>query len=196
MSAAASDRVGPVTFAWTFGDGTTATGNAVSHAFGAAGTFDVGVIAIDAAGNWPRHAQRDRRPAAVAPPSPPPPPQIARVAASVDLRWRVRGKQIKLERMRLTRMPASAEAELRCKGKRCPIRRTRIFTPSRRGVINVVKPLDIDQRRFRAGQRLDLRISAPGHVGQVLRFNLKRGRQPKALPRCMPIDSTAIRRSC
>ena len=62
-------------------------------------------------------------------------------------------------------MPAGAEAELRCKGKRCPIRRTRIFTPSRRGVIDVVKPLDIDQRRFRAGQRLDLRISAPGHVG-------------------------------
>ena len=63
-------------------------------------------------------------------------------------------------------------------------------------MIDVVKPLDIDQRRFRAGQRLDLRISAPGHVGQVLRFNLKRGRQPKALPRCMPIDSAAIRRSC
>ena len=72
-------------------------------------------------------------------------------------------------------MPAGAEAELRCKGKRCPIRRTRIFTPGKRGAIDVVKPLDIDQRRFRAGQRLDLRISAPGHVGQVLRFNLERG---------------------
>ena len=70
------------------------------------------------------------------------------------------------------------------------------FTPSKRGVINVVKPLEIDQRRFRAGQRLDLRISAPRHVGQVLRFNLERGKQPKALRRCMPIGSTSIRQSC
>ena len=193
MSATASDRLGPVTLHWTFGDGATATGNAVSHAFSTAGTYEVGVTAVDAAGN----SSRAVRSVTVAPaPRPPAPPKIARVAASVDLRWRVRGKQIKLERMRLTRMPAGAEAELRCKGKRCPIRRTRIFTPSKRGVINVVKPLDIDQRRFRAGQRLDLRISAPGHVGQVLRFNLKRGRQPQALQRCMPIGSARIRRSC
>ena len=114
----------------------------------------------------------------------------------MQLRWRVRGKRIKLERMRLTRMPAGAEAELRCKGKRCPIRRTRIFTPRKRGAIDVVKPLDIDQRRFRAGQRLDLRIAAPGHVGQVLRFNLERGEEPKALQRCMPIGAASIRRSC
>ena len=108
----------------------------------------------------------------------------------------MRGKRIKLERMRITQLPAGAEAELRCKGRRCPLRRTRIFTPSRRGAINIVKPLDIDQRRFRAGQRVDLRISAPGHVGQVLRFNLKRGKQPTALQRCMPVGSAAIRRSC
>ncbi|MET0769879.1 MAG: PKD domain-containing protein [Solirubrobacteraceae bacterium] len=193
MSAAASDRLGPVTLHWTFGDGATATGSAVRHAFGAAGTYQVGVTAVDAAGTSSRAV---RSVTVAAAPKPPPRPQVARVAASADLRWRVRGKQIKLERMRLTRMPAGAEAELRCKGKRCPIRRTRIFTPSKRGAINVVKPLEIDQRRFRAGQRLDLRISAAGHVGQVLRFNLRRGKQPKALQRCMPIGSTSVRQSC
>ena len=126
----------------------------------------------------------------------PPPVARPRVDAPVALRWRVRGKRIKLERMRITELPATAEAELRCKGRRCPLRRTRIFTPSRRGAINVVKPLDVDQRRFRAGQRVDLRISVPGRIGQVLRFNLRRGKQPQALRRCMPIGSTAIRRSC
>jgi len=192
MSAAASDRWGPVTLRWAFGDGATATGGAVAHAFGASGPFDVGVTATDAAGNVTGAVRRVTVSAPHVAPPPPPPPRVARV----QLRWRVRGKRIKLERMRLTGMPAGAEAELRCKGRRCPIRRTRIFTPSRRGAIDVVKPLDLDQRRFRAGQRLDLRISAPGHVGQVLRFNLKRGREPKALLRCMPIGSAAIRRSC
>ena len=194
MSAAVSDRIGPVTLRWAFGDGTTATGGAIAHAFGAAGAFDVTVTATDAAGN----ARRAVRRVTVAPAAKPPPrpPQVARVAARVQLRWRVRGKQIKLERMRLTRMPAGAEAELRCKGKRCPIRRTLIFTPGKRGAVDVVKPLDIDQRRFRAGQRLDLRISAPGHVGQVLRFNLERGEEPRALQRCMPTGAASIRRSC
>ncbi len=145
--------------------------------------------------------------AAPPPPPPPPPPKgppqvipppvgLPRVNAPVALRWRVRGKRIKLERMRITELPASAEAELRCKGRRCPLRRTRIFTPSPRGAINIVKPLDIDQRRFRAGQRVDLRISVPGRIGQVLRFNLRRGKRPRALLRCMPIGSAAVRRSC
>jgi hypothetical protein len=136
-------------------------------------------------------------PPVVGPPVIVPPPVVRpRVDAPVALRWRVRGRRTKLERMRITELPAIAEAELRCKGRRCPLRRTRIFTPSRRGVIDVVKPLDVDQRRFRAGQRVDLRISVPGRIGQVLRFNLERGKQPRALRRCMPIGSTAIRRSC
>jgi len=107
----------------------------------------------------------------------------------------VRGKRIKLERMRLTQLPAGATAELRCRGKRCPIRRTAIFSP-KRGAIDIVKPLDVDQRRFRAGQRLELRIAAPDHIGQVLRFNLRRGKRPQAVVRCMPIGSTIVRRSC
>lgn len=36
---------------WTFGDGTSATGNAVSHAYAATGTYDVGVTSVDAMGN-------------------------------------------------------------------------------------------------------------------------------------------------
>ena len=51
MAAAASDRVSPVALAWSFGDGATATGGAVSHAFGSAGAFNVTVTATDAAGN-------------------------------------------------------------------------------------------------------------------------------------------------
>lgn len=36
---------------WSFGDGTTATGNAAEHAFAAAGTYEVTVSATDALGN-------------------------------------------------------------------------------------------------------------------------------------------------
>jgi hypothetical protein len=50
--ATAADSWTPqVQFAWTFGDGGTSTGDTVTHAFGSAGTFTVGVTASDDAGN-------------------------------------------------------------------------------------------------------------------------------------------------
>ena len=140
-----------------------------------------------------RRAPRDRRRADT---SPAPAAGRARGRARAAALARAR-QAMKLERMRLTGMPAGAEAELRCKGKRCPIRRTRIFTPSR---------ARRDRRRQAARPRpAPLPVPASGStsasppraiVGQVLRFNLKRGREPKALLRCMPIGSAAIRRSC
>ena len=72
MAATASDRWGPVTFAWGFGDGTVGAGGALAHAFGATGPFDVGVTATDAAGNVAGAIRRVTvGPRQVAPPPPP-----------------------------------------------------------------------------------------------------------------------------
>ncbi len=51
MSSAASDLWGPVSVAWSFGDGATATGASASHTYAAAGTYDVRVTATDGSGN-------------------------------------------------------------------------------------------------------------------------------------------------
>jgi hypothetical protein len=51
MSATATDAFSPVTFGWAFGDGATASGAAVTHAYGGRGSFDVTVTATDGAGN-------------------------------------------------------------------------------------------------------------------------------------------------
>ena len=40
---------GPYSFSWNFGDGSSATGSSVSHAFGAPGTFNVTLIVTDSA---------------------------------------------------------------------------------------------------------------------------------------------------
>lgn len=45
-----SGGVGPFTFSWSFGDGTGATGNATTHAYGAPGVRVVEVVAQDADG--------------------------------------------------------------------------------------------------------------------------------------------------
>ncbi|SDF27016.1 PKD repeat-containing protein [Blastococcus aurantiacus] len=45
------DAEGPIaSYAWTLGDGTTATGRTVSHTYGAGGTYVVGLTVTDAAG--------------------------------------------------------------------------------------------------------------------------------------------------
>ncbi|MBN8867889.1 MAG: PKD domain-containing protein [Solirubrobacterales bacterium] len=51
MAADGSDRSGPVSLSWSFGDGGTAAGRYVKHAFASTGTFEVKVTATDGVGN-------------------------------------------------------------------------------------------------------------------------------------------------
>jgi hypothetical protein len=203
FTAAATDRWSAVGFGWAFGDGATATGGAVSHAFGAAGTPVVTVTASDAAGNTAGAGGTVTvAGVAVAPPPPPPPPPPSpdtvvtpRVAVPVTPSWRVRGKVIRLLRLKLAGLPSGATAELRCKGKRCPLRRTKTFK-ARAGRINLVKPLDRDQLRFKAGQRVELWVLAPNRIGLVVRWALKRGSKPQPQLLCVPLGAARARATC
>jgi hypothetical protein len=51
FAASASDLWGPLTTSWSFGDGASATGAAVQHAYARAGTFTATVQTLDALGN-------------------------------------------------------------------------------------------------------------------------------------------------
>jgi hypothetical protein len=51
MSAAITDTWSPASIAWEFGDGATATGQAVSHSYSTAGTRTITVTGTDAVGN-------------------------------------------------------------------------------------------------------------------------------------------------
>ena len=187
MAAAALDRWGPVSLNWAFGDGLAGAGDAVSHAFGAAGAFNVTVTATDAAGN----ATSATRPIAVAAP----PPQ--RIDSSVSSRWGFdrRKRFIFLLRLRVKAPPQGAVAELRCKGRRCPFKRKRV-SRIRRNRIDVFKALSKRQRRFRPRQTLQLRITAPNHIGKVVRFRLRRGKIPNGQTLCLPPGATKPQKIC
>ena len=70
FSASAIDFWGPLTFDWGFGDGTGATGAAVTHAFSSGGAFGSTLTVRDAVGNTADAAGTVQ----VSPPPPPPPP--------------------------------------------------------------------------------------------------------------------------
>lgn len=81
ISLEATDGTAPVSYAWTFGDGAAATGNAPTHTYQSEGVKTIRVTATDATGRTGTgyreievHRDRALPPSSVPPPSPPPPP--------------------------------------------------------------------------------------------------------------------------
>jgi hypothetical protein len=52
------------------------------------------------------------------------------------------------------------------------------------------------KRSFRARQRLEVRITAKGHIGKVVRYKLKTGKIPTGKERCLPVGAKKPRKRC
>jgi hypothetical protein len=81
-------------------------------------------------------------------------------------------------------LPAGGAAQLLCSGAGCPTRRrTAKATPA--GRANLLRFLG--RRRLPAGVVVEVRMTAPGFVGKVVRFTMRsRGRQPRRASLCLP----------
>jgi hypothetical protein len=191
MAAATFDRVSPVSIAWGFGDGATASGGAVSHAFGTAGAFTVTVTATDAAGN----ATSATHPVLIAP------GKKKRVRAKVKATWGVTSRRTFLLKLKILNVPKRGKAELRCKGKKCPFKRVS-SKKRRKGDITLfkeIKPTQVagkKKRTFRPGQRLELRITKKAFIGQVVRYKLRRNKIPSGKQLCLPVGKKTPRKRC
>jgi Putative metal-binding motif len=106
------------------------------------------------------------------------------ITSAVSSNWSVKGKRVTLLVLQARRPPAGASGEIRCLGKRCPFKRKSVAT--RRGKIDFLRALARRERRFRAGQTIEVRVTAPGFVGKVLRYKLRKGRLPTARVLCLP----------
>ena len=78
-------------------------------------------------------------------------------------------------------LPAGARAELRCSGP-CGFRKKVGKARSNR-TVNLRKLI---RGRLRAGAVLEVRITAPGTIGRVTRFKLRKGKSPKRTSLCLP----------
>jgi hypothetical protein len=191
MAATTFDRVSPVSIAWGFGDGATASGGAVSHAFGTAGAFTVTVTATDAAGN----ATSATHPVLIAP------GKKKRVRAKVKATWGVTSRRTFLLKLKILNVPKGGKAALRCKGKKCPFKRVS-SKKRRKGDITLfkeVKPTQVagkKKRTFRPGQRLELRITKKAFIGQVVRYKLRRNKIPSGKELCLPVGKKTPRKRC
>ena len=195
MAAAATDRLSPVSLSWAFGDGTIATGGAVSHAFGAPGAFTV-------TSQRPTRSatRRRRRTRSWSLPTAP-----KRIRSKVRVTWGVAGKRIFLLRMQIVKAPKGSKAELRCadkkKGKQCPFNRTS-SKKRKKGTITLFKEVKAknvigkQRRTFHAGQTLQVRITKKGYIGKVVRYKLQKGKIPSGKDLCLPPGKKKPRKRC
>lgn len=142
-------------------------------------------------------------PPAVAPPvigvNPPASPAAKRrgtVRALVATRWTVRGARFELMQLTLSALPKHWKAQIRCAGKHCPFKRNTLQGKARHGVANVLRSLKKRQRRFRAGQTLEVWVSAPHLNTKVARLKLKKREIPSTQALCVAPGAVKPQKRC
>jgi PKD domain len=196
FGAAAGDTWSPVSYHWNFGDGGTASGPNVSHAYALPGSYTVTVSATDAVGNATGTTRVIQVSSPVPPPPPPPPPgRITGVTLSYD--FQAFRPYTRLTRIQVRRVPANSTVRAVCafKKKKCPGKARRDFVKrNARGTVSL--NARYKGIRLKVGTTITVRITKPGFFGAAKIFTVRRGKAPDVVDRCMAVGSTRLRRSC
>ena len=116
-------------------------------------------------------------------------PSPARFTAS----WRRSGAAATLRSLRVTRVPSKAVVGITCSGRRCPFTTRSIGAAG--PVVDVRRILGDARSRLRAGQTLEVRVSAPAHDTAVARWAITAKGKPRLQRRCVPLGLT-LPRAC
>jgi hypothetical protein len=66
----------------------------------------------------------------------------------------------------------------------------------RKGAATIISSLSKSQRRFRAGQTIEVWVSAPDYNTKVARLVLKKGKVPTTVSYCVKAGETRVRKTC
>jgi hypothetical protein len=96
--------------------------------------------------------------------------------ARFTISWRWSGATTVLRSIRVAKLPRNAHVAVRCAGRRCP--RIRAGASGPRRVATLLHRLG--GRRFRAGQRLLITVTAPRRRAERIELQIRDGRLPRA----------------
>lgn len=117
-------------------------------------------------------------------------PDPARASAT----WSVHGSQFTTRSLTVRRLPAKAVVRVRCSGLGCPFG-SRAFRP-KTVALDLRRALGLPSPRLRAGQILEVTVSAHAFNGTVFRWVLLTGRPPAHSTLCVPLGNTLPQRHC
>jgi hypothetical protein len=106
------------------------------------------------------------------------------VEATVALRWRgTRRDGVRLLRLTVRGAPPGARIELRCRGKRCRFKH-RGTHAGRTGTAQLLKR--VPHRRLHRATTLDITITAPGMIGKLRRYTVRKRSMTDGRTLCVP----------
>jgi hypothetical protein len=114
---------------------------------------------------------------------------------TVSARWSVRMRTVRLRGLRVAKLPPDAAVRVRCRGPRCPFGRRTIAAP-RGGSLDLLAALGRAARGLRAGQTLEVLVTANAYNGKLVRWRLRTATAPKAVTLCVPLGNTRPRPRC
>lgn len=106
--------------------------------------------------------------------SPEPGGAPAQVSARLSASWAVRGRLTRARRIALTGVTPTASVRATCRGRGCPFR-SLTLEPTR-GTVNLTRIFR--RRALKAGTWLELRVTAPGMTGKVVRLRFRARKRP------------------
>jgi hypothetical protein len=121
------------------------------------------------------------------------------IPSNVASKWSVKGSTLTLTALQVTQaFPAGWKAEIRCTGKPKCAFKTKTLKGAKvvRGASSVIASLKKSQRRFRAGQTLEVWLSAPSFNTKVARLVLRKGKIPTTQSFCVAPGETVPQRTC
>jgi len=93
--------------------------------------------------------------------------------------------------------PKGWKAEIKCSGKKCPFKTKALKAGKvKRNASTVLGSLSAKQRKFRAGQTVEVWVGAPNFNTKVARIPLKQGKQPVIRALCVVPGQTKPQKSC
>jgi hypothetical protein len=117
-------------------------------------------------------------------------PDPARVSAA----WSVDRARTLVRSLSVRRLPAGAVVTARCTGARCPFA-GRAFRPHR-ATLDLRGALGASRLRLRAGDALNVTVSADRFNGSVWRWVIVSGHAPARTTLCVPLGNTKPRHRC
>ena len=108
--------------------------------------------------------------------------------------WSVRGAQASLGSLTARNLPAKAVVRVRCTGPACPFA-TKTVTPGSR-TANLRAALGSKGAALRAGQTLEVTVTAHTYDGTVVQWPIRSGSTPRPTTSCVPLGNTKPRPRC